>query len=243
MPDMCLCRWVAFGTIPEVQRFVRAARSKRPKTVRGRRRASAEPLSFQQLWPLGPDDDPSDRYETPSTEPDDCSTTGVKRTGTTAARVSYSFLTIWGEPYGLVRHVSKQFPRLDFVLGAVAPAVGEANSWYFRAGRGKNWVMGGRRHEQIYRQTYAAAGVDPEDDYIDPGLEYGLDIRFRPCADGRSRRPLDRGQAGRGSTEASIAPGRVRRRSPPRRSFSAPVPVAMFASCASARTMRPSSIP
>ena len=178
MPDMCLCRWVAFGTIPEVQRFVRAARSKRPKTVRGRRRASAEPLSFQQLWPLGPDDDPSDRYATPSTEPDDCSTTGVKRTGTTAARVSYSFLTIWGEPYELVRHVSTQFPRLDFVLGAVAPAVGEANSWYFRAGRGKNWVMGGRRHEQMYRQTYAAAGVDPEDDYIDPGLEYGLDIRF-----------------------------------------------------------------
>ena len=69
MPDMCLCRWVAFGTVPEVQRFVRAARSKRPKTSAWTRRASAEPLSFQQLWPLGPDDDPSDRYGTPSTEP------------------------------------------------------------------------------------------------------------------------------------------------------------------------------
>ena len=178
MADMCSCRWVAFGSIPEVQRFVRAARPKRPKTVRGRRRASAEPLSFQQLWSVGPDDDPSDRYGTPSTEPDDCSTTGVKRTGTTAARVSYSFLTIGGEPHGLVRHVSKQFPRLDFVLGAVAPAVGEANSWYFRAGRGKNWVMGGRRHEQIYRQIYAAAGVDPDDDDIDPDMECGLDIHF-----------------------------------------------------------------
>ena len=178
MPDMCLCRWVVFGTVPEVQRFARAARFQQPKTARGRRRRKVEPLSFQQLWPLGEDDDPSERYETPSTEPDDCWTAGVKRTGATAARVSYSFLTIWGEPFGLVRHVSKQFPRLDFILGAVAPAVGEANSWYFRAGRGKNWVMGGRRHEQLYRQIYAAAGVDPENDDIDPDVEYGLDIEF-----------------------------------------------------------------
>jgi hypothetical protein len=42
--------------------------------------------------------------------------------------VTYQFVTAWDAPFPLIRSVSKQFPTLDFVLGAVAPADGSACS-------------------------------------------------------------------------------------------------------------------
>jgi hypothetical protein len=171
---MCLCRLEVSGPPAEVSRFMRAAA---PVRAKGRRpRKSDPPLSFQRLLPLLDGGEAESLYGTPSEEPDDCTLLEYRR-GPKMSLVSYSFLCVWSEPLLLMRHTSRQFQRLDFVLGAVAPSVGSAESWYFRKGRRRRYLMPGGLHERTYREIYLAAGVDP-DETIDPELDYELDIQF-----------------------------------------------------------------
>lgn len=174
MPDLCLCRLVVSGPLPEVRRFVKTAQPVAPRRP-SRRRTPPAPLSFQRLRPIGKGDDPSELYGTPWREPSDVSRSRVTRKGTTAS-VTYGFLTKWAEPHPLVKWVSAQFPHLDFVLAAVAPAVGEANSWHFRAGRGREWKMSGRSRERMYRQLFERAGAVVDE--VDEDTEFWLDIEF-----------------------------------------------------------------
>ncbi len=90
--------------------------------------------------------------------------------------MEYRFLTKWSEPALLVRHTSKQFPRLDFLLGAVSAASEEAHCWYVRDGRGKNWTMPTRAQITIRRHIYQAAGADIDDDDLDEDVELELDV-------------------------------------------------------------------
>ena len=164
MADMCLCRLVVSGPSVEVKRLVRAAAPVKHKASRHRPAADVGPLSFQRLLPVPDGDDPSDVYGTPSREPDDCWRNLVERVGPAQASVQYGFLTQWGEPYPLIRHVSKQYACLDFLLGAVSPAIDETNCWYFRGGRGRNWKMPDRQREAIRRRVWQEAGLDPDDE-------------------------------------------------------------------------------
>ena len=163
MADMCLCRLVVSGAPPEVRRFVRAAAPVEHKASR-RQPADKGPLSFQRLFPVQGTDDPADVYGTPSGEPDDCWRDPLQRVGPARACVEYGFLTKWGEPYRLIRHVSKVYANLDFLLGAVSPATDSANCWYFRAGRARNWKMPARQREAIRRRVWQEAGLAPDDE-------------------------------------------------------------------------------
>ncbi len=176
MPDMCRCRLVVSGPLDEVRRFVRAAAERPVRKRKGAKAVSPEPLSFASLRPIASEEDADDLYGTPWPEPMDPTRGRLKRRGAMAGAVEYQFLTKWAEPTALIKFVSGEFPRLDFLLGAVAPAVGEANCWYFRAGRGRNWTMGSRLHEKMYADMYKAAGLDPDD--VDGDTELEMDFSF-----------------------------------------------------------------
>ncbi len=164
MPDMCLCRLVVSGPTFDVMRFVQAAApAERSVSARGSRDDEG-PLSFRELLPLREEDDPVDVYGTPSRGPDDCWRDALSRDTAGRASIHYGFLTTMSEPYRLIRHVSRQFVRLDFLLGAVAPAIDEANCWYFRGGRGRNWKMPARQREAIRCRVWDGAGLAPEDE-------------------------------------------------------------------------------
>lgn len=177
MADQCLCSLVVLGRIDEVRRFVRAARPLPPKKPRRNVRPT-DMLSFERLLPRGDLEDVTDLYGTPSWEPEDCWFSGIKRVSKTSGSASYKFLTKWSEPDALVRHVSRENPRLEFVLGAVAAATWEASSVYFRKGRRHTWRLAEARVLKMYRAIYAAAGVDTHDDAIDEDLELSLDVEF-----------------------------------------------------------------
>jgi hypothetical protein len=100
---------------------------------------TGELLSFIRLRPIANEEEANELYGTPWPEPIDTTRGRLAGRGTSKAEIEYRFVTKWSEPAALFKFVSKQFPALDFLLGAVAPAVGEANCWYFRAGRGRNW--------------------------------------------------------------------------------------------------------
>lgn len=176
MADLCLCRLVVSGPHADVRRFIEAAHPV-PRGGKARTRARGAPLSFRRLRPLGKGEDPSDAYGTPWHEPTDVSRSTLTRKGATAS-VTYGFLTKWAEPRALIEWVSARHPRLDFVLGAVAPAVGESGSTYFRAGRGRSWAMPGRPRERLYRHIYERAGVGVDDENLDEDTEFWLDIEF-----------------------------------------------------------------
>ncbi len=176
MPDMCLCRLVVSGPIGEMKRFVRAAAERPVRGRRGRKGVTPELLSFARLRPIANEEEAADLYGTPWPDPMDTTRGRLTRRGAAAGAIDYQFLTKWAEPAALFRFVSGKFPRLDFLLGAVAPAVGEANCWYFHGGRGRNWVMGSRLHEKMYADIYKAAGVEPDD--VDGDTELELDFEF-----------------------------------------------------------------
>lgn len=176
MPDMCLCRLVVSGPVDEVRRFVRAAAERPVRKRKGAKAATPEPLSFARLRPIANEEEADELYGTPWPEPMDPTRGRLIRRGATAGAIDYQFLTKWAEPAALVRFVSGEFPRLTFLLGAVAPAVGEANCWCFRGGRGRNWVMSSRLHEKMYTDMYKAAGLDPDD--VDGDTELERDFRF-----------------------------------------------------------------
>ena len=162
MPDMCLCALVIEGSPVEVRRFVTLARPRRGSS-QPRDSYYCDLLSFHRLDPRADDEDLSVIYGTPSPEPMDCTRTRLKQIGS-RARVEYRFLTKWSEPYVLFQRVSKGFPQLEFLLGAVAPAVDETNCWYFHQGRARNWKMPGHRRTAIRREAYRAEGLDIEED-------------------------------------------------------------------------------
>jgi Ferredoxin-like domain in Api92-like protein len=159
MPDLCLCRLLVSGPTAEVRRFVRAAAPARRRSPQRDEDDLLNPLSFQRLYPVAENVETDDLYGTPSHEPYECVRSETERVGTTQARVHYGFSTKWSEPHDLVRRVSKQFSRLDFVMGAVAPAADEVNCWYFRDGRATNWEMPDCQKEEVRRKVYAAAGL------------------------------------------------------------------------------------
>ena len=122
-------------------------------------------------------EDLTDVYGTPSPEPEDCSRSTIKRIRKTGARLEYRFLTKWSEPHLLFRRVSRAYPRLHFLLGAVSPANDEANCWYFRDGRGRNWKMSDRQRTEIRRRVYRNEGLDIDVELdIDDDLELMLDV-------------------------------------------------------------------
>lgn len=179
--DMCLCRLVVSGPIDEVRRFMRAAVEAPVQSAttaspgsRARRRTpiTREPLSFQSLRPLPDEEAADDLYGTPSWEPEEVTRNRLKRIGAASARVEYAFLTKWGEPIALVEFVSRAWPRLEFLLGAVAPAIGEANCWYFHRGVGANRVLSETVHEEMYEEKCRKAGIDPEEADLDFDLEF-----------------------------------------------------------------------
>lgn len=176
MPDMCLCRLVVSGPFEEVRRFMRAAVEPRAAYAkRGTAVTSGEerpPLSFQRLRPLPDEDAADDLYGTPSWEPEDATRSRMRRVGAARARVEYAFLTKWAEPIDLVRFVSRAWPQLEFLLGAVAPAIGEANCWYFHRGRGRNHVLPQTVHQEMYEEQCRKAGIDPEDADLDFDLDF-----------------------------------------------------------------------
>jgi hypothetical protein len=158
MSDMTLCRLVVSGAAVDVKRFIRAAATPKPKDK------DAGPLSFQRLYPVSDEDDLAKAHAVQAQEPVDCARWPIENVGAARARVDYAFQTKLDEPHGLVRHVSNHFPRLDFLLGAVAPAVDQANCWYFRGGQGKNWKMPDRRRVEIRRRVWKNAGLDLQDE-------------------------------------------------------------------------------
>lgn len=176
MPDLCLCRLVVSGPVDEVRRFVRAAAERPVRKRKGAKAVPPEPLSFARLRPLANEEDADELYGTPWPEPMDPTRGSLRRRGAATAAIDYQFLTKWAEPAALVRFVSGEFPRLDFLLGGVAPAVGEANCWYFRAGRGRNWAMSSRLHERMHTVMYKAAGLNPDD--VDGDTELEMDFKF-----------------------------------------------------------------
>lgn len=164
MPDLCLCRLVVSSAHKDVRRFVREARPARDSSEAWRGDGAPVALSFQRLMPIVEDQNASDIYGTPWHEPEEVTRSHVERVTSSRARVTYGFVTKWAEPHLLIRDVSRRYPSLDFVVGAVAPAVDEANSWYFRAGRGRNWKMGGRERNRIRSEAYRRNGItDPND--------------------------------------------------------------------------------
>jgi len=173
MADMCLCALVVEGSPVEVREFVKVAQPLR-RLSQPEDSYDCSLLSFRRLDPRPDEEDLTDIYGTPSPEPEDCTRTRLKRVGATRARVEYRFLTKWSEPYVLFRRVSKQFPRLEFLLGAVAPAVDETNCWYFHQGRGRNWKMPDHRREGIRTEAYRAEGLDIEED-DDLGIDVEAD--------------------------------------------------------------------
>ena len=166
MADMCLCALAVEGPVVEVRRFVAATKpsERRNKSLDGEDSHDCDLLSFQRLDPRPNDEDVSDIYGTPSPEPMDCSRTRIRRIGKTRARIEYRFLTKWSEPSVLFRRVSRRFPRLIFLLGAVAPALDEADCWFFREGRGRNWKMSDDRREAVRAEAYRAEGKNIEED-------------------------------------------------------------------------------
>jgi hypothetical protein len=140
-------------------------------------RVPRDAFSYQRLRPIRKGEEPVTLYGTKWLEPEDVTRSRIRSRRAGGHEVAYQFVVAWGEPYPLIELVSRRYPRLDFILGAAAPATDTANSWYFRDGQGDDWVMEDDERARVYHAIVRKHGAKDMDD-LDADTLFDVDIEY-----------------------------------------------------------------
>lgn len=147
--DSWLQRLVVRGQPSDVSTFRKAAKSSKRAmslTVDGER---TQVLSFERLRGALPKGQLTTRLEEPIEEPWDLVVDPPSRVDDGTVELTYKFQLSKYEPEVLIIAMSRQYPRLCFVLGLVAPSSDEQSSLLIHNGRSWAWRLPGHRKEII----------------------------------------------------------------------------------------------
>lgn len=150
MADSWLQTLVVRGPRPEVSAFRKAAASRQEAvswTVDGVRR---QVLSFEKLYAALPTRPLRRVLPAPVEEPWDLVVDRARRMADGTVEITYRFQLKRYDPDDLIVAVSRQYPRLCFVLAAVGPSFDEQSSRFIHSGRSSLWRLPAARKAVIF---------------------------------------------------------------------------------------------
>ncbi len=137
--DSALYRLVVRGPAAEVELFRKAA-SSRSKPGCLTVNPEHQLLSFKKLWAALPGKN-SAGAPVDIEEPWDLAVDRLKRYGDGTTELTYKFQLAGFDCDQLVRDISKQYPKLCFISGVVAPDVDQQSSLLAYQGRVRRWRL------------------------------------------------------------------------------------------------------
>lgn len=160
MSDPWINRLVVTGPVEDAKAFSKAATGfQLPELGSSSKKPVKLLLSFTALYNLLPEK-AQKRVPEVDDEPDDLIAERLVTGKNGNGEKIYRFELSSYEPDLLLAEVSKCFPRLIFVLGSVAPNVGEAASKFIRNGKSRHYDMPDNRQEEIRNSKYEEWGED-----------------------------------------------------------------------------------